>query len=94
MDKRSSERTWLLEVQHPLLKDDNYLKQIRNSYPEIWAKYEYIQDKRTFWELLKMELRSVTISYAKGKAKETTKPEHAIKDELQKLDHNYNLQFW
>ena len=34
-----------------------------------------------------LELRSVTISYAKGKAKETTKREHAIKDELEKLDH-------
>ena len=34
-----------------------------------------------------MELRSVTISYAKGKAKETSKREHIIKDELEKLDH-------
>ena len=29
-----------------------------------------------------MELRSVTISYAKGKAKETSKRECTIKDEL------------
>ena len=34
-----------------------------------------------------MELRSVTISYAKGKAKKTSKREHIIKDELEKLDH-------
>ena len=34
-----------------------------------------------------MELRSVTISYAKGKAKETSKREHTIKDELENLDH-------
>lgn len=33
-----------------------------------------------------MELLSVTISYAKGKAKETSKREHTIKDELEKLD--------
>ena len=34
-----------------------------------------------------MELRSVTISYAKGKAKETSKRKYPIKDELEKLDH-------
>jgi len=33
-----------------------------------------------------MELRSVTISYAKGKAKETSKREHTIKNELEKRD--------
>ena len=70
-----------------LLNDDNYIQQIRRTFPETRAKYEYIQDKRTLWELLKMELRSVTISYAKGKAKETNKREYAIKDELEKLDH-------
>ena len=34
-----------------------------------------------------MELRSVTISYAKRKAKETSKREYTIKDELEILDH-------
>ena len=70
-----------------LLKDDNYIRQIRKTYPEIRAKYEYIRDKITFYEFLTMELRSVTISCAKGKAKETSRREHTIKDELEKLDH-------
>ena len=65
-----------------LLYDDNDIQQIRRTYPETRAKYEYIQDKRTLWQLLKMELRSVTISYAKGKAKETSKRECTIKEEL------------
>ena len=69
-----------------LLNDDNYIQQIRRTYPETRTKYEYIQEKRALWELLKMELRSVTISYAKGKAKETSKREYTIKDELEKLD--------
>ena len=56
------------------------MQQIRITYPETRAKHEYIQDKRTLWELLKMELRSVTISYAKGKAKETSKRKYTIKD--------------
>ena len=70
-----------------LLKDDKYTKQIRKMYPELREKYTYIQDKRMFWELLKMEIRCMTISYAKRKAKETNKCELIIKDTLDKLDH-------
>ena len=40
-----------------------------------------------FWELLKMEIRCFTISFAKGKAKETRKGELIIKDEMNRLDH-------
>ena len=69
-----------------LLNDDNYIQQIRRTYPETREKYEYIHDKRTLWEI-KMELRSETISYAKEKAKETSKREYTIKDELEKLGH-------
>jgi len=69
------------------LSDDNYTEQIRNIYPEFREKYRYIQDKRMFWELLKMEIRCMTISYAKRKAKETNKRELVIKDTLDRLDH-------
>ena len=70
-----------------LLKDDNYTEQIRNIYPEFREKYRYIQDKRMFWELLKMEIRCMTISYANRKAKETNERELVIKDTLDRLDH-------
>ena len=70
-----------------LVKDDKYTEQIRKMYPELREKYAYIQDKRMFWELLKMEIRCMTISYAKRKAKETNKRELIIKDTLDKLDH-------
>jgi len=40
-----------------------------------------------YWELLKMEIRCFTISFAKGKAKETKKHELIIKDEMDRLDH-------
>ena len=69
------------------MKDDNYTEQIRNIYPEFREKYRYIQDKRMFWELLKMEIRCMTISYAKRKAKETNERELVIKDTLDRLDH-------
>ena len=40
-----------------------------------------------YWELLKMEIRCFTISFAKGKAKEAKKHELIIKDEMDRLDH-------
>ena len=49
--------------------------------------YNCIQDKRMYWELLKMEIRCFTISFAKRKAKEAKKRELIIKDEMDRLDH-------
>ena len=40
-----------------------------------------------YWELLKMEIRCFTISFAKGKAKETRNRELVIKEEMDRLDH-------
>ena len=40
-----------------------------------------------YWELLKMEIRCFTISFAKGKAKETRNRELIIKEEMDRLDH-------
>ena len=37
----------------------NYLQQIRRTYPETRAKYEYIQDKRTLRELLTIDLTEI-----------------------------------
>ena len=52
-----------------LLNDNNYIQQIRRTYPETRAKYEYIQDKRTLWELLKMDLDLKLFHMPKGKLK-------------------------
>ena len=55
------------------LEDNNYVEQMRHKYSEFREKHKYIQDKRMYWELLKMEIRCFTISFAK--AKETRKRE-------------------
>lgn len=72
---------------YTLLEDNNYVEQMRQKYSGFREKYKYIQDKRMYWELLKMEIRCFTISFAKGKAKETWKRELIIKDEMDRLDH-------
>jgi len=60
---------------------------MRQRYCIFQKKYKYIQDKRMYWELLKMEIRCLTISFAKGKAKETKKRDLILKNEIDRLDH-------
>ena len=60
---------------------------MRQRYSGFREKYKYIQDKRMYWELLKMEIRCFNISFAKGKAKETRNRELVIKEEMDRLDH-------
>jgi len=70
-----------------LLEDNNFVEQMRQRYSGFREKYNYIQDKRMYWELLKMEIRCFTISFAEGKAKEAKKRELIVKDEMDRLDH-------
>ena len=69
-----------------LLDDDEYLDMVRGLYPLLREKLNDIQDKRITWELLKMEIRSATISFAKRKASITNRREIEIKELLQELD--------
>jgi len=68
------------------LKDKNYLTLITDSYPIISRKYANIVDKRLTWELIKMEIRSITISFAARKAKEFHKQESDLQKRLDEID--------
>ena len=60
----------LWKFNNSLLKDKEYIKQITDSYPIIREKYADIKDKRLKWELIKMEIRSITIPFAANKVKQ------------------------
>ena len=76
----------LWKVNNALLKDNNYLTLITHSYPIISEKYANIVDKRLRWELIKMEIRSITISFVARKAKEFRKQESYLQKRLDKID--------
>ena len=76
----------LWKFNNSLLKDKNYLTLITESYPIISEKYAYIVDKRLRWELIKMEIRSITISFAARKAKEFRKQESDLQKRLDVID--------
>ncbi|XP_068707970.1 uncharacterized protein [Montipora foliosa] len=68
------------------LLTEEYSAKIRELYLMFREKLSYVEDKRLFWEMLKMEIRNVTISFAKGKASLVRKHEREIKARLDKLD--------
>ena len=45
--------------------------------PQYKQKYNYLEDKRLYWDMLKMEIRSFTIYYCRQNAK-TKKAEEAV----------------
>jgi len=49
-------------------------------------KYKNVKDIQLFWELLKMEIRSATTSFAKGKAKTRSMRELEVNKLLEELD--------
>ena len=67
LKKLSTRGPGLWKFNNSLLKDEDYIERIQKSYPEIRSKYSYIQDEQMLWELLKMEIRIFTNSFAKVK---------------------------
>ena len=76
----------LWKFNNSLLDDEGYVNLIRESYSSISEKYARQEDKRLKWELVKMELRGLTIPYAKNKAKNLRRKEKDLQKRLSDLD--------
>lgn len=85
-EKLSKRGPGFWKFNNSLLNDENYIQLIQNTYPEFQRKYSHVQDKQFFWELLKMEIRTSTISFSKGRAKINRRREISIKNQLDQLD--------
>ena len=59
----------LWKFNNSLLEDEKFVKVIRENFTCISEKYSNLKDKRLRWKLIKMELRGLTIPFAKNKAK-------------------------
>lgn len=69
-----------------LLDDEVYIAHIRKLIPQIREKYSFVQVKRLFWELMKMEIREKSISFAKQKSRALFERETEISRRLDHLD--------
>ena len=72
----------LWKFNNALLEDEEYVNFIREHYAYISEKYSGQEDKRFKWELVKMELRGLTISFAKNKAKNLRQNEMDLQKRL------------
>ena len=69
-----------------LLKDENYVAIVWETYTNTLRFYEQVSDKRLLWKLIKMEIRDTTISYTKHKAKMSRDSAKNIRQQLEQLD--------
>ena len=70
-----------------LLDDEQYLANIRETYVSASDMYSAVKDRHLFWEMLKMEFRSTTISYSKNKSKLVHVRGEEVKSRLEELHH-------
>ena len=69
-----------------LLNDEEYTFKIRELVPRLREKYANLEEKRLVWELIKMEIRENTISFAKRKPRALSLREEEISKRLEELD--------
>ena len=69
-----------------LLNDEEYLFAIHQLIPRLHEKYFQLEDKSLVWELIKMEIRQNTISYAKRKARNMSLHEDELHKRMEKSD--------
>ena len=69
-----------------LLKDNKYINLIKSNYPSFQEKYQNVESHQLYWELLKMEIRSMTIAYSKKKKFNLRTDETIIQCKLEELD--------
>ena len=76
----------LWKFNNTLLKDEEYVECVRETYSNTVKYYRQVTNKRLLWELIKMEIRNATISYTKYKAKVSRDRTEEIRRQLEQLD--------
>ena len=68
-----------------LLDDQCFVEDLREKIPEYKQKYDYLENKSLYWDMLKMEIRSFTIYYCKRNAKTKKAEEVLLQEKLSSL---------
>ena len=80
----------LWKFNNSLLKDETYVNLIQDSYPDIIEKYSNINDPKLKWELIKMEIKGLTIPYSKNKARKMRQTEGELEKRLELLNEKFD----
>ena len=65
-----------------LLSDTNNVELLTFKIPEIEKKYNQVDDKGLYWEMIKMEIRAFTVAFSKKKAKQKRDEESTLLSEI------------
>ena len=76
----------LWKFNNTLLQDEQYVAKVRETYAKTLNYFGSLSDKQLLWEMIKMEIRSTTISFTKHKAKLSSDRLLEIRCELDQLD--------
>lgn len=69
-----------------LCNDQDYYNLIEENYPLWMGKYNYIDDQRILWELIKFELRCITQNFSKKKAHDRNKIGNVLENKVNKAE--------
>ena len=64
---------------------NKYVALLRSKIPEFVEKYKEVEDKGLFWEIVKMEIRSLTVRFSKLKAKRNRDEEKLLTSRFAQL---------
>ena len=68
-----------------LLSANEYVALLRSKIPEFVRKYKEVEDKGLFWEMVKMEIRELTVRFSKLKAKRNRDEEKLLTSRFAQL---------
>ena len=68
-----------------MLSDNEYVALLRSKIPEFIEKYKEVEDKGLFWEMVKMEIRGLTVRFSKLKAKRNRDEEKLLTSRFAQL---------
>ena len=83
LNKKRSLGFW--KINSSLLEDNAYVTELSNNIQTYRKKYAYLEDKGLKWDLIKMEIRSFTISYSKRLARMRKDSEKILSTKLNNL---------
>ena len=65
-----------------LLEEKNFVEELNENIEKYKEKYGYLDDKRLYWEMIKMEIRSFTLFFSKRRSKQRRNEEELLQSEL------------
>ena len=78
-------RPGFFKFNNSLLDVQCFVEGLSEKIPEYKQKYNYLKDKRLYWAMLKMEIRSFTIYYCGQNAKTKKAEEGVLQQKLSSL---------